>query len=163
MITVFDFIATTITGQQLDLAAYRGKVLLIVNTASECGFTPQYQALQALHQQFSGQPFAILAFPCNQFGHQEPGDNASIQQFCQKQFGIGFDLFAKIDVNGKDTHPLFRFLKHAAPGFCGWQSIKWNFTKFLVDADGKTVKRYAPFVSPTRLQADISQRLAALN
>ena len=142
--SVFDFSATTIDGQFLDLSAYKGKVLLIVNTASKCGFTPQYKGLQKIFEQYVERGFEVLGFPCDQFGHQEPGNEADINSFCEMNFGVSFPLFAKIDVNGKDAHPLFAHLKTEAPGLLGSEGIKWNFTKFLVDREGRVVSRYAP-------------------
>lgn len=159
MTTVFDFSAPAIDGKPKDLSAYRGKVLLIVNTASKCGFTPQYKGLQALFEQYTDRGLVILGFPCDQFGHQEPGDESEINTFCEMNFGVSFPLFAKIDVNGKDTHPLFAHLKAEAPGVLGSESIKWNFTKFLVDREGRTVARYAPATAPAAIAGDIEKLL----
>src|SRR5690606_17463547 len=131
---------------------YRGKVLLIVNTASKCGFTPQYEGLEKLHEEYLDRGLAILGFPCNQFGHQEPGDGAEITAFCQRNYGVSFPLFAKIDVNGADTHPLFEYLKSEAPGLLGTKAIKWNFTKFLVDKDGTVVRRYGSTDTPGAIE-----------
>jgi glutathione peroxidase len=157
--SVFDFSATTIDGQFLDLSAYKGKVLLIVNTASKCGFTPQYKGLQKIFEQYVEQGFEVLGFPCDQFGHQEPGNEADINSFCEMNFGVSFPLFAKIDVNGKDAHPLFAHLKAEAPGLLGSEGIKWNFTKFLVDREGRVVSRYAPATSPESIARDIEALL----
>ena len=156
--TVYDFTVTTIMGLPKSLADYAGKVLLIVNTASKCGFTPQYAGLQALYEQFRDRGFEILGFPCNQFANQEPGANTEIQNFCQVNYGVTFPMFDKIDVNGKNTHPLYQHLKKAAPGTLGTTAVKWNFTKFLVDAEGNVLKRFAPNVEP----ADIAPELEAL-
>lgn len=146
--TVYDFSARRLDGTEESLDIYRGKVLLIVNTASQCGFTPQYAGLEQLYRMFKDQGFVVLGFPCNQFGAQEPGDAETIAQFCQSRFDVTFPLFAKIDVNGPDAHPLFAWLKHEASGLLGTEGIKWNFTKFLVDRDGKVVQRYAPTTRP---------------
>ncbi|MEZ5493450.1 MAG: glutathione peroxidase [Pseudomonadales bacterium] len=156
---VFDFSATTIAGQPIDLSTYRGKVLLIVNTASKCGFTPQYQGLQALFEQYTERGLVVLGFPCDQFGHQEPGDEGEINSFCELNYGVSFPLFAKIEVNGKDTHPLFAHLKAQAPGILGSEGIKWNFTKFLVDREGRTIARYAPATTPAAIAKDIEKLL----
>ncbi len=159
MTTVFDFSATAIDGKPVDLSAYRGKVLLIVNTASKCGFTPQYKGLQKLFEQYRERGLEVLGFPCDQFGHQEPGNETEISSFCEMNFGVNFPLFAKIDVNGKDAHPLFAHLKTEAPGLLGSEGIKWNFTKFLVDRDGSVVSRYAPATSPDAIAKDIEALL----
>lgn len=159
--TAYDFNATALDGQQVDLARYRGKALLIVNTASACGFTPQYQGLEELQRRYADQGLVVLGFPCNQFGRQEPGSEAEIGAFCEKNYGVTFPMFAKIDVNGDDAHPLFRFLKGEAPGVLGTEAIKWNFTKFLVNKDGAVVKRYAPATKPKELKGDIEKLLAA--
>lgn len=158
---VFDFQANALDGQPIDLARWRGKALLIVNTASACGFTPQYQGLEALQRRYEDQGLVVLGFPCNQFGHQEPGSETEIGAFCEKNYGVTFPLFAKVDVNGDDAHPLFRFLKGEAPGVLGTESIKWNFTKFLVGRDGKVVRRYAPQTRPEDIDGDIGSLLAA--
>jgi glutathione peroxidase len=158
--TVYDYTAKTIAGQEQPLAAFRGKVLLIVNVASECGFTPQYAGLEALQRKYASEGLAVLGFPCNQFGAQEPGSEAQIQQFCQSTYGVSFPMFAKIAVNGPDTHPLYAFLKSSEPGLLGTEGIKWNFTKFLVGRDGKVVKRYAPAAKPEAIEADIVAALA---
>lgn len=148
--------ALSLAGEPVDLARYQGKVLLIVNTASACGFTPQYQGLEALYQQFQAQGVEVLGFPCNQFGAQEKGSAAEIGAFCEKNFGVTFPLFAKVEVNGAHAHPLFQQLKQEAPGLLGTQAIKWNFTKFLVDRNGRVVKRYAPATAPAALLDDIA-------
>ncbi|MGJ9420394.1 glutathione peroxidase [Massilia sp. CMS3.1] len=157
---VFDFHATALDGAPIDLARYRGKVLLIVNTASACGFTPQYKGLEEVYRQFRERGIEVLGFPCNQFGQQESGSEAEIGAFCEKNYGVSFPLFAKIDVNGAHAHPLFRHLESEAPGLLGTERIKWNFTKFLVGRDGRVVKRYAPRTPPHALVADIEQLLA---
>ncbi|HBI71269.1 MAG TPA: glutathione peroxidase [Massilia sp.] len=157
---VFDFSAPALDGTPVDLSSYRGQVLLIVNTASGCGFTPQYAGLETLHRDFAARGFEVLGFPCNQFKNQEPGTEAEIGQFCERNFGVSFPLFAKIDVNGANAHPLFRHLKREAPGILGTELVKWNFTKFLVDRDGKVVKRYAPKTRPEEIRSDIEQLLA---
>lgn len=158
--TVHDFSACTIDGKEKKLADYRGQVLLVVNVASECGFTPQYAGLEALQRKFKGRGFSVLGFPCNQFGGQEPGDEAEIKTFCETKYDVTFPLFAKIDVNGDDTHPLYRYLKAAEPGLLGSEAIKWNFTKFLVGKDGKVVKRYASTTKPEALEEAIAAELA---
>jgi glutathione peroxidase len=160
MSTVYSFTANSLSGSPVDLAQYRGKVLLIVNTASKCGFTPQYQGLEAVYQQFRDQGVEVLGFPCNQFGSQEPGDAAEIGAFCEKNYGVSFPLFAKIDVNGDNADPLYKYLKHAAPGLLGSEGIKWNFTKFLIRKDGSVFKRYAPQTKPEELIDDIKRLLA---
>jgi glutathione peroxidase len=159
--TVYDFSAKTLGGAEQPLAAYRDKVLLIVNVASECGFTPQYAGLEALQREHAAAGFAVLGFPCNQFGGQEPGDAAQIQRFCESTYGVTFPLFAKVEVNGPNTHPLYVFLKASEPGLLGTQGIKWNFTKFLVGRDGKVIKRYAPATAPSAIDPDIVKALAA--
>lgn len=159
MTTVYDFKAKDINGQEVDLSAYRGKVLLIVNTASKCGFTPQYKGLQALFEKYRERGLEVLGFPCNQFGHQEPGDEAAISEFCEINFGVDFPLFGKIDVNGDNAHPLYRHLKEEAPGILGSKAVKWNFTKFLVNREGKVVRRYAPTDKPEALAKDIEALL----
>ena len=156
----YDFNATALDGQPVDLQRYRGKALLIVNTASACGFTPQYQGLEALQRRYADQGLVVLGFPCNQFGHQEPGDEAAIGAFCEKNYGVTFPMFAKVDVNGDDAHPLFRFLKGEAPGVLGTEAVKWNFTKFLVNREGAVVTRYAPTTKPEDLSGDIEKVLA---
>lgn len=160
MSTVYDFTATDLSGQPVALSAYRGKVLLIVNTASKCGFTPQYKGLEALYQKFKDLGVTVLGFPCNQFGAQEPGNSGEIGAFCEKNFGVTFPLFEKINVNGDNTHPLYSFLKQQAPGLLGSTAIKWNFTKFLIKKDGTVFNRYAPITSPEDLIADVNTLLA---
>ena len=149
--TLYDFSAQRLNGEQQSLDAYRGKVLLIVNTASLCGFTPQYAGLEALYRRFAQRGFAVLGFPCNQFGAQEPGDAQAIGQFCQTSYEISFPLFARIEVNGDGAHPLYTWLKHEASGILGTEAIKWNFTKFLVNREGQVVNRYAPATRPDEL------------
>ncbi|MGE5336288.1 MAG: glutathione peroxidase [Gemmatimonadota bacterium] len=161
MTTVYDFSAATIDGKLRKLADYKGKVVLIVNVASRCGFTPQYKGLEALYQKYGKQGLVVLGFPCNQFGAQEPGTESEIAEFCEINYGVTFPLFAKIDVNGADAHPLYKHLASAAPGLLGSESIKWNFTKFLVDRKGNVVKRYAPNTAPADLEKDIEKALAA--
>ena len=158
--SIFDLSADSLAGAPVDLAQYKGKVVLIVNTASKCGFTPQYQGLEAVYQQFKDKGAVVLGFPCNQFGSQEPGTADEIGSFCEKNFGVTFPLFAKIDVNGSDTHPLFAQLKKQAPGLLGTEAIKWNFTKFLVRKDGTVFQRYAPTTKPEELVSDIEKLLA---
>ena len=155
---LYDFSATLNNGKEKKLSAYKGKVLLIVNTASKCGFTPQYKGLQELYDKYKSRGFELLAFPCDQFGHQEPGSDADIKSFCELNFGVEFPLFSKIDVNGPHEHPVFKFLKSEKGGLLG-DSIKWNFTKFLVDAKGNVIERYAPTTPPERIGADIEQLL----
>ena len=158
MTTAFDFAAIDIAGKQQDLAQYKGKALLIVNTASKCGFTPQYEGLQKLYDEYREKGLEVLGFPCNQFGEQEPGDAAEIASFCDLTYGVNFPMFAKVDVNGDNTAPLFKHLKEAAPGLLGSEGVKWNFTKFLVAPDG-TVKRFAPQDAPASLAKDIEKVL----
>ncbi|MBB5212930.1 glutathione peroxidase [Microbulbifer hydrolyticus] len=146
-------------GQATTLEDYKGKVLLIVNTASKCGFTPQYQGLEELYRKYKDQGLVILGFPCNQFGKQEPGSDSEIQEFCTLNYGVSFPVYAKLDVNGANAHPLFTQLKKAAPGILGTEGIKWNFTKFLVNRDGDVVNRYAPKDKPQDLEADIEKQL----
>ena len=157
--TVTDFTVTAANGRPAPLATYAGKVLLIVNTASKCGFTPQYEGLEALHREYGARGFAVLGFPCNQFGAQEPGDAAEIASFCSLTYDVTFPVFAKVDVNGTDAEPLFAALKKEAPGLLGSEAIKWNFTKFLVDRAGKVENRYAPTTKPEALKADIEALL----
>lgn len=152
-------IVPTATGKSQNLAAYQGKILLIVNTASKCGFTPQYKELEELYQQYKTRNFVVLGFPCNQFLNQEPGSNQEIQTFCQLNYGVSFPVFGKVDVKGQHAHELFNYLTKQAPGWFG-NSIKWNFTKFLVDAQGNVRKRYAPTTSPSKLTSDIESLLA---
>ncbi|MEY4932060.1 MAG: hypothetical protein RLZZ403_380 [Pseudomonadota bacterium] len=155
MTTVHDFSARTLEGVEQPLSAYDGKVLLVVNVASKCGFTPQYEGLEALYRKLEPRGFAVLGFPCDQFGHQEPGDEAEIRSFCSLNYDVTFPLFAKVDVNGDGAHPLYRHLKKAAPGLLGSEAIKWNFTKFLVDRKGHVVKRYAPTDKPESIEKDV--------
>lgn len=157
--SIYDFSITTIEGQTVPLGRFRGRVLLLVNTASECGFTPQYAGLEQLHREYGERGLTVIGFPCNQFGHQEPGTLDQIAQFCQTRYGVTFLLSEKIDVNGERAHPLFRYLKHAAPGLLGTEGIKWNFTKFLVNPDGRVVARYASADKPDSLRKRIEELL----
>jgi glutathione peroxidase len=158
-LSVYDFSATTITGEQAALGQWRGRVLLIVNTASQCGYTPQYRGLEVLYRKLEHQGLTILGFPCNQFGAQEPGTEAEIAAFCKKNYGPTFPMFAKINVNGPKAHPLYRYLTRTQRGILGTESIKWNFTKFLVDRHGKPVARYAPQMKPEDLEEPIRKLL----
>jgi glutathione peroxidase len=158
--SIYDFSADSLSGTPVNLEQYRGKVLFIVNTASECGFTPQYKGLEALYRQFRDKGVEVLGFPCNQFGKQEPGTAEQIGTFCTENYAVSFPLFSKIDVNGADAHPLYRHLKNKAPGVLGTEAIKWNFTKFLVKKDGTVYKRYAPQTKPEEITADIEKLLA---
>lgn len=160
MTSVYDFSASDIDGKPVPLASYRGRVLLIVNVASECGFTKQYSGLQELHDHFQGQGFSVLGFPCNQFGGQEPGTEAEIKSFCTSKYNVTFPLFAKIDVNGEHEHPLYTFLKTEAKGILGSTAIKWNFTKFLISRTGEVVDRFAPNTAPAEIAAPIEKLLA---
>jgi glutathione peroxidase len=155
----YDIDLVTIDGKPQKMDVYRGKTLLIVNVASQCGFTPQYGGLQALYDKFKDRQFVVLGFPCNQFGHQEPGSETEIGQFCNRNYGVSFPMFAKIDVNGENAHPLYKCLKSEKPGILGTEAIKWNFTKFLVGADGTVLKRYAPSDKPEAIEADLAARL----
>lgn len=157
--TVFDFTAKSLEGKRASLGQYRGKVLLIVNVASECGFTPQYEGLETLYRRHKAAGFAVLGFPCDQFGHQEPGDEAEIQRFCSTRYDITFPMFAKIDVNGEAAHPLFRHLKSAQPGIAGTEAIKWNFTKFLVARDGSVVARFGSRDTPEKIGPEVEELL----
>ncbi len=157
--SVYDFDAQSIDGRSVPLSQYRGRVLLIVNTASACGFTPQFGGLEQLHQTYGARGLVVLGFPCNQFGAQDPGSNDEIGAFCQKNYGVSFPMMGKIDVNGADAHPLYRWLAAEAPGLLGSKTIKWNFTKFLVGQDGKVIKRYAPQDAPEKLAKDIQAAL----
>lgn len=162
--TVYDFSALTLDGHELSLAQYRGKILVVVNTASKCGFTPQYAGLEALYREYRDRGVVVLGFPCNQFGGQEPGTEAEIARFCQRNYGVSFPLFQKIDVNGPKAHPLFQFLRAEQRGILGaigMDRIRWNFTKFLVDARGHVVKRYGPGTSPSHLKPEIDRLLAS--
>jgi glutathione peroxidase len=156
MASVYDFEATSIDGSPVSLASYRGRTLLIVNVASECGFTPQYAGLERLYRAHKDEGFVVLGFPCDQFGHQEPGTDEEIQQFCAREYDVTFALFSKIKVNGPDTHPLFAYLKRQKKGLLGSEAIKWNFTKFLVDADGVVVKRYGSAQTPEEIEKDLT-------
>lgn len=156
---IYGFQAANIKGEEKSLADYKGQVLLIVNTASKCGFTPQFKGLEELHQQYGDKGLSILGFPCNQFGKQDPGNNDEIQEFCQLNYGVSFPMFAKIDVNGDNAHPLFEHLKTSAKGIAGTTAIKWNFTKFLVDKEGNVIKRYAPKDAPKKIAKDIAELL----
>lgn len=158
---LYDFSATAIDGQTVPLNRFRGQVLLIVNTASACGFTPQFAGLEKLHATYAGQGLVVLGFPCNQFGGQDPGDNADIAGFCQRNYGVTFPMMGKIEVNGADAHPLYRWLTAEAPGLLGSKAIKWNFTKFLVGRDGQVIRRYAPQDAPEKLAQDIEAALKA--
>jgi glutathione peroxidase len=157
---LYDIDVQTIAGDTRSLAAYRGKTLLIVNVASQCGFTPQYKGLEALFRKYRDQGLVVLGFPCNQFGRQEPGTEAEIQRFCTSAYDVTFPLFAKIDVNGPATHPLYEHLKSSRPGLLGTEAIKWNFTKFLVNAQGDVVARYAPSDAPDKVERDLARLLA---
>ena len=159
MAALHDLSAQTLDGRDAPLSEFAGQVLLVVNTASKCGYTPQYAGLQALYAEYKDRGFSVLGFPCNQFGAQEPGDEAEIGAFCERNYGVDFPMFAKIEVNGSGTHPLYKLLKRAAPGLLGSESIKWNFTKFLVDRDGRVVERYAPTARPEDLKPAIEKLL----
>ena len=161
MTTIYDFQALSIEGKQADLATQRGKVLLIVNTASACGFTPQFGGLEQLWEDYAGKGLVVVGFPSNQFGAQDPGANEDIASFCQLNYGVSFPMMAKVDVNGANAHPLWKWLTKEAPGLFGSQAVKWNFTKFLVGRDGKVIKRYAPTDSPQSMRRDIEAALAA--
>ena len=160
MTTVYDFEALTITGQSVPLDQYKGKPLLIVNTASACGFTPQFAGLEELHKTYGAKGLVVLGFPCNQFGSQDKGSNDEIAEFCQLNYGVSFPMMAKIDVNGSGAHPLYQWLSKEAPGLLGSKAIKWNFTKFLVGRDGQVIKRYAPTDTPKSMAKDIEAVLA---
>jgi glutathione peroxidase len=156
MSTAYDFTAKTIDGAEQSLADYRGKALLVVNVASKCGFTPQYTGLEALHRKFKDRGFAVLGFPCDQFGHQEPGDENEIKKFCALNYDVSFPLYAKIEVNGDNAHPLYKWLKTEKAGILGTEAIKWNFTKFLIDRTGRVLKRFAPNDTPEKLAKDVA-------
>jgi glutathione peroxidase len=160
MNNIYDFSAKQLNGSEQSLNLYQGKVLLIVNVASQCSFTGQYSGLEQLYREFNAQGFSILAFPCNQFGQQEPGSAEEIEAFCQSHYAISFPIFSKIDVNGPNAHPLYKYIKPQAPGLLGGQAIKWNFTKFLIDRQGKPTHRYAPMTSPQALRQAIMRLLA---
>jgi glutathione peroxidase len=157
--SIYSIPLKTIDLQDTTLEPYRGKVLLIVNTASKCGFTPQYEGLEALQRKYRDRGLVVLGFPCNQFGHQEPGDEAEIKTFCKLRYDVDFPMFAKLEVNGENTHPLYRLLKNAKPGLLGTEAIKWNFTKFLVGRDGTVLQRFAPGDAPVSLEQDIERAL----
>ncbi|MDE2085292.1 MAG: glutathione peroxidase [Xanthomonadaceae bacterium] len=159
MTSVYDFSAKTIDGDEQKLSAYKGKTLLVVNVASKCGFTPQYTGLEALYEKFKDKGLVVLGFPCDQFGHQEPGDANEIRNFCSLNYDVKFPLFAKIEVNGANAHPLYKYLKSQAKGLLGSESIKWNFTKFLIDRDGKVLTRYAPVDTPEKIEKDVAAAL----
>jgi glutathione peroxidase len=161
MSSLHDFEATTIDGTRRSLADLKGQVVLIVNTASECGFTPQFAGLEALWQRYRGQGLAVVGFPSNEFGHQDPGSNAEIADFCQSNYGVSFPMMEKIEVNGAGAHPLYRWLKEQAPGLLGTEGIKWNFTKFLIGRDGQVIKRFGPADKPESMAKDIEAALAA--
>jgi glutathione peroxidase len=157
--TLYDFTVNDMAGQPVALDRYKGKVLLVVNTASKCGFTPQYKGLEALYRKYQDRGLAVLGFPCNQFGAQEPGNEQEIATFCETNYDVTFPMFAKVDVNGDDAAPLYRYLKSARPGLLGTEAIKWNFTKFLVDRSGNVVARYAPNDTPEALEGDVAKAL----
>ena len=156
---IYDFAAKSLDGKDLPLAQFQGQVLMVVNTASKCGFTPQYAGLETLYEKHRAEGFTILGFPCNQFGSQEPGGESEIGAFCQKNYGVSFPMFAKTEVNGEAAHPLYKFLKHEKPGLLGSERIKWNFTKFLVDRAGAVVARYAPTTKPMDLEKPVAKLL----
>ncbi len=158
--TVYDFSARQIDGKDIALSEFKGKVILIVNTASKCGFTPQFGGLEELHKTYAGKGLAVLGFPCNQFGSQDPGSDSEIAGFCQVNYGVSFPMMGKIDVNGPEAHPLYKWLSTEAPGLLGSKAIKWNFTKFLIGKDGQVIKRYAPLDKPAGLAGDIEAALA---
>ena len=151
---IYDFKALTSKGEELDFSQFEGKVLLIVNTASKCGFTPQFEGLEALHKKYEDKGLVVIGFPCNQFAHQDPGTDSEIEGFCKLNYGVTFRIMKKIDVNGEGAHPIYKFLRNKAKGFLG-NSIKWNFTKFLVSRDGERIERYAPMTVPEKIEGDI--------
>ncbi|MFZ5602066.1 MAG: glutathione peroxidase [Pseudomonadota bacterium] len=157
---IYSFSGVTMQGKEVPLSSFQGKVLLVVNTASKCGFTPQFKGLEELHEKYKGKGLEILGFPCNQFGKQDPGSNDEINQFCELNYGVTFTMFQKVDVNGDNAHPLFKYLKKQAPGVLGTEAIKWNFTKFLVDKNGKVLERYAPTDTPEKIEKDVARLLA---
>jgi glutathione peroxidase len=159
MTTVYDFAATTLSGKTSKLADYRGKVLLVVNTASKCGFTPQYAGLEALYKKYKDKGLVVLGFPSNQFGEQEPGPDSEIAEFCEMNYGVSFPMFSKVDVNGDNAHPLYKYLTASKKGLLGSQAIKWNFTKFLVGRNGEVLERYAPTTKPEDIAKDIERAL----
>ena len=160
MTTIYDFQAELLEGQSQDLSAYQDKVVLIVNTASQCGLTSQFEGLEQLYQEYQQQGLVVLGFPCNQFAHQDPLSNAEIGGFCQRNYGVSFPMFAKVDVNGPSAHPLYQYLSTQAKGILGTQRIKWNFTKFLINQKGEVIKRYAPIIKPEKIAKDIQRLLA---
>lgn len=160
MSTAYDFSAKTIDGAEQPLSGYKGKVLLVVNTASKCGFTPQYAGLETLWNKYQDQGLVVMGFPCDQFGHQEPGNEEEIKNFCSLSYDVSFPLFAKVEVNGSDAHPLYQWLKKEKSGLLGISAIKWNFTKFLIDRQGNVIKRYAPTDKPESIEKDIIAALA---
>jgi glutathione peroxidase len=160
MPSLHDFSARRIDGQEQPLSDFKGQVVLVVNTASACGFTPQFAGLQKLHTQFAGRGFSVLGFPCNQFGGQDPGSDGEILGFCQKNYGVDFPMMSKVEVNGPGAHPLFQWLTSAAPGFLGTEAIKWNFTKFLIGKDGQVIKRYGSVDKPEAIARDVEEALA---
>ena len=159
MSNLYSFSAKTLAGKNIDLKCYQNKVVLIVNTASQCGMTPQYAGLEALHKKYHDKGLEVLGFPCNQFGAQEPGNASQIGEFCRKNYGVSFQMFDKIEVNGSNAHPLYQWLTQAAPGIMGTEAIKWNFTKFLIGPDGEVFRRYAPQTEPGALEGDIGELL----
>ena len=163
MTTIYDFSAKDIDGRERSLGEFKGKALLVVNVASKCGFTPQYAGLEALWRKYRDAGFAVLGFPCDQFGHQEPGSESEIKQFCSLSYDVTFPLFAKVDVNGAAAHPLYQWLKSEQAGVLGTEAIKWNFTKFLVDAEGRVVKRYGSVDTPEKIAKDVAALLPAAN
>jgi len=156
---VYGFSAKTISGQEISLKDYAGKIILVVNTASKCGFTPQYKGLEKLYKDYKDQGLVILGFPCNQFGQQEPGSGSQISEFCELNFGVSFPIFDKVDVNGPEAHPLFNFMTREKPGILGIKKIKWNFTKFLINRQGEVVQRFAPTVTPEKIESKIKKWL----
>ena len=160
MTTIYDFQAEMLEGEQKNFSEYQGKVLLIVNTASQCGLTPQFEGLEQLYQDYQSKGLIILGFPCNQFAHQDPLTNEEIGGFCQRNYGVSFHMFAKVDVNGSTAHPLYQYLTTEAKGILGSQKIKWNFTKFLINQEGKVIKRYAPLIKPEKIAKDIQKILS---
>jgi glutathione peroxidase len=159
--TVHDYSARTIDGEDRTLSDFKGKVMVIVNTASKCGFTPQYKGLEKMFRDYRDRGLVVLGFPCDQFGHQEPGDDNEIKKFCSLNYEVSFPMFSKVDVNGDHAHPLYKYLKDEAPGLLGSRAIKWNFTKFLVDRSGRVVKRYAPVDTPEKIDKDVGALLAS--
>lgn len=157
--SIYDFEANTLRGEEESLSKYKGKVLLVVNTASKCGFTPQYKGLQEVYDKFKDRGFEVLGFPSNQFAGQEPGESEDIAEFCEINYGVTFPMYEKVDVKGDEAHPLFKYLSEEAPGVLGSKSVKWNFTKFLVDQEGRVLKRFAPQTTPAQIEADIAKLL----